>query len=70
MVEIIGWLATAIFAISYFVRRRDHMLAIQIAAAAIWIGYGVLLGAAPVIGANAIVACAAFLSLWRARGRG
>jgi hypothetical protein len=70
MAELIGWFAMAIFALSYFVRRREHMLAIQIGAATVWIAYGALLGARPVVVANAIVACAALVSIWRTRARG
>jgi hypothetical protein len=63
--DAIGWLATAVFAASYFARGRRAMLAVQMAAAALWIGYGVVTGAAPVIVANTIVVSAAGISLLR-----
>lgn len=52
----IGWLATAIFAASYFVRHPIRMRWVQAGAAACWIIYGILLQATPVIVANVIVA--------------
>jgi len=61
----VGWMATAVFAASYFVRARRQMLAIQIAAACLWVGYGLATKAGPVIAANLIVASSAALSLWR-----
>jgi hypothetical protein len=65
--ELLGWLATAVFAGSYFVRGRQRMLAIQMAGALLWVGYGLLVGAAPVIVANGIVLSAAVYSLARPR---
>lgn len=51
----IGWLATGIFAVSYFVHNPVRMRWVQAAAAACWITYGILLHATPVIVANVIV---------------
>jgi len=42
---------------------------IQAGAALVWIAYGLLLGAAPVVGANAAVAAIALLSLRRSGSR-
>jgi hypothetical protein len=53
--DVIGWLATSIFAVSYFVRGSATMRWVQASAAACWIVYGVLLHATPVIVANLIV---------------
>ena len=53
--NVIGWLATAIFAVSYFVRHPATMRWVQATAALCWIAYGVLLHATPVIAANVIV---------------
>ncbi len=56
MSDLVGWLATTIFAISYFVRNPVTMRWVQAAAALCWMTYGILLHAAPVIVANIIVA--------------
>ena len=55
MSDLIGWLATAIFCVSYFVRSPVIMRWVQAAAAICWIVYGVLLHAVPVIAANLLV---------------
>ena len=55
MSDLIGWLATAIFGISYFVRSPVTMRWVQAGAAMCWIVYGVRLHAFPVIAANLIV---------------
>jgi hypothetical protein len=62
VIDALGWIATAVFSASYFFRQPRAMLAIQISAALLWIGYGLLTTAAPVVVANGIVAAAA---LWR-----
>jgi hypothetical protein len=61
-IDAIGWGATAIFAVSYFVRQTRTLRRIQGAAAWLWIIYGIAAGAAPVIGANLIVVAAALAS--------
>ncbi len=55
MLSWIGWVATAVFAGSYFCRRPETLRRVQAAAAVLWVVYGVLLHAAPVIVANLIV---------------
>ncbi|MCX7604985.1 MAG: hypothetical protein N2036_12990 [Bryobacteraceae bacterium] len=65
--EWIGWTATAVFAASYLARDPRQLRLVQAAAAVLWIGYGVLKGAAPVIGANAAVTAIALISFWRSR---
>lgn len=65
MSDAIGWLATAIFGISYFVRNQAAMRWVQASAAVCWMLYGVLLHAAPVIVANVIVASLAGYSALR-----
>lgn len=67
MFEWLGWVATAIFAASYFCKRPDALRALQALAALLWIGYGVIIGAPPVIVANAVVAALAIFSAWRER---
>ena len=65
MSDLIGWLATAIFGISYFVRSPVAMRWVQAGAAMCWIVYGVRLHALPVIAANLIVATLAISSTRR-----
>jgi hypothetical protein len=65
MTEALGWVATAVFSASYFVRRRTTMLVVQIGAALLWLGYGALTRAAPVMVANGIVVAAALASIRR-----
>jgi len=64
MLESVGWLATAIFAGSYFCKEPTALRRLQAAAALLWIVYGVALAATPVIVANVIVASLALWSSW------
>ncbi len=63
----IGWVATAAFTSSYFTRNPIRIRAIQAVAAALWLAYGVIIGAMPVIVANILVVGAALFTLWRER---
>jgi len=65
MTNWIGWLATAAFAASYLAKSPTTLRRVQAAAAVLWIVYGIALGAAPVIAANAVVAAMALLSTRR-----
>lgn len=67
MSEWIGWGATAVFVGSYGFRRPSATRAAQMIGACLWISYGVLLNARPVILANALVVGAATLSILRDR---
>ncbi len=69
MLDWIGWLATAIFTCSYFCKRPVTLRIIQALAALVWIGYGILINAPPVIVANMVVAAAAAYSARRQHGR-
>ena len=60
--DAVGWAATAVFTLSYFVRKPSAMLRVQSAAACLWMAYGLAIGSAPVIVANVIVAVAALYS--------
>jgi inner membrane protein len=62
MTDSIGWVATALFAASYFCKRPGALRRVQALAALLWIGYGVLLHAWPVIIANLVVAGVALYS--------
>ena len=61
----IGWVATAVFASSYLCREAASLRRVQAAAAVLWVVYGVLIQAAPVIVANLIVAGVAIASSLR-----
>jgi len=61
----IGWVATAVFACSYLCRDATSLRRVQAAAAVLWVVYGVLIQAAPVIVANLIVAGVALVSSLR-----
>lgn len=65
MYDWIGWVATAIFAISYFYKQASTLRRIQGLAALLWLAYGVLIHAMPIIVANAVVAAVAVFSSFR-----
>lgn len=60
-----GWVATALFALSYFSKQAVRMRLLQALAALVWIAYGIRLQAPPVIVANLIVAALASYSAWK-----
>jgi hypothetical protein len=62
MLSWIGWVATAVFAGSYLCKDPAALRRVQAAAAVLWVIYGALIGAAPVVVANIIVAGAALYS--------
>ena len=66
-VEVLGWIATALFVGSYFARRAETLVRVQIAGALLWVVYGALVRAPPVVAANVLVMAAA---AWKARRRG
>ena len=55
----IGWIATAVFSCSYFAKNSGRLRIIQAVAAIMWVVYGLLIHAMPVVIANLIVALAA-----------
>jgi hypothetical protein len=59
VVDYLGWAATAVFVASYFCKEPAAMRRVQMAGAAMWIAYGVLMHAAPVVVANLLVLSAA-----------
>jgi hypothetical protein len=72
VIDAIGWVATAVFLASYSCSDPRKLRLMQAAAALLWVGYGVLLHAVPIIVANLLVAgVAAYSALQgfrRARG--
>jgi hypothetical protein len=57
-VESLGWAATAVFVASYFTRAAV-LKRVQMAGALMWVGYGLLVQAWPVVAANLLVFAAA-----------
>ena len=66
MLAWIGWVATAVFAGSYLCKDPAALRRVQAAAAVLWVIYGGLIGALPVVVANLIVAGVA---LWSSLAR-
>jgi hypothetical protein len=60
-IEALGWVATAVFVASYFFKKPETLVRVQIAGALLWVVYGALVHAAPVIAANLLVVGAAAL---------
>jgi hypothetical protein len=60
--EWIGWVATAAFASSYLFKRPEALRRVQAAAALLWVTYGVIIHAFPVVVANVVVAAMAIFS--------
>ena len=69
MLEWIGWLATAVFAASYFCRQPVYLRRLQALAATFWIVYGLVIKAPPVVAANVVVAALALYSSRRGRAK-
>lgn len=58
-IECLGWAATGVFGSSYFFARPSLLRGVQMLGALLWIGYGLLINASPVIVANVLVFSAA-----------
>jgi hypothetical protein len=65
MTEYLGWSATAVFVGSYFFGRADAIRRVQMAGALLWVLYGVLIDAYPVVVANLLVFGAAAWTMTR-----
>jgi hypothetical protein len=65
-VEILGWAATAVFVASYFTR-ASLLTRVQMIGALMWIAYGALQHALPVVVANLLVFAAAGWTARRSR---
>lgn len=71
MTEYLGWTATAVFVSSYFFQRPAVLRLMQMSGALLWVLYGVLIGALPVVAANLLVCAAACWTVLRSgRSRG
>lgn len=60
--EWIGWVATAFFASSYFFKQAGVLRKVQAGAALLWVIYGLIIHAFPVVVANLVVASVALYS--------
>jgi hypothetical protein len=67
MTDPLGWIATALFAGSYFFTRPESLRRAQMAGAVLWVAYGLLMHAPPVVAANLLVLLAAAWTGWRSR---
>jgi hypothetical protein len=65
-IDCLGWAATAVFVGSYFFARPSRLRGAQMLGALLWMSYGVLIKASPVIVANMLVFSAAAWTLIRA----
>lgn len=64
-IQLLGWAATAVFVGSYFFARPSLLRGVQMLGALLWITYGVLINASPVIVANVLVFAAAAWTTFR-----
>ena len=64
-IELLGWTATTVFVGSYFFSRPSVLRGVQMMGALLWVAYGVLIGASPVIVANVLVFSAAAWTVFR-----
>jgi hypothetical protein len=55
MIDSLGWAATAVFVGSYFCTRASVLKRVQMMGALMWVAYGLLTQAAPVVAANLLV---------------
>ena len=53
--DALGWVAATVFVGAHFFRRATVLRGIQMLGSVLWIIYGVLIAAKPVIGANVLV---------------
>jgi hypothetical protein len=67
VIEYLGWTATAVFVGSYFCS-PSVLKRVQMIGALMWVVYGVMIGASPVVAANLLVFGAAAITLARAPG--
>ncbi len=62
--DVIGWMATATFSLSYLFKTPVALRRVQALGAGLWLAYGVSIGSLPVIVANVIVVSMAIFSSW------
>jgi hypothetical protein len=59
LVDYLGWTATAVFVSSYFSSGATTLRRMQMAGSILWMAYGTIMHAAPVVAANLLVLAAA-----------
>ncbi len=64
-IDLLGWVATGVFVASYFFARPSLLRGAQMVGALLWVTYGVLINAYPVIVANVLVFSAAAWTAFR-----
>jgi hypothetical protein len=67
LVDYLGWIATGVFLFSYFCKSAAALRSFQMAGALLWIAYGIVIGASPVVVANVLVFAAAAWTAIRTR---
>ena len=67
MLDWLGWVATAVFGASYFCKRQVTLRLVQAFAAILWVAYGAMIHAMPVVVANLVVASIAIGSTFLRR---
>ena len=67
MTDYLGWAATTVFVGSYFCTKADALKRMQMIGALMWVAYGLLIKASPVVAANLLVFGAAGWTVMRAR---
>jgi hypothetical protein len=55
LIDYLGWIATAVFVGSYLCKGAASLKRVQMIGALMWVVYGLLLGATPVVAANLLV---------------
>jgi hypothetical protein len=55
LIEYLGWLATAVFVGSYLCKGSAALKRVQMIGALMWVVYGLVIGATPVVAANLLV---------------
>ena len=67
LADSIGWTATAVFTTSYLMTGQARLRRLQMAGASLWLTYGLVTQAPPVIGSNILVLSAACCAEYRQR---
>jgi hypothetical protein len=68
LIDYLGWAATAVFVGSYLCKRPQTLKRVQMLGALMWVAYGVLIQATPVVAANLLVFAAAGWALTHESG--
>ena len=55
LIDSLGWLATAVFVGSYLCKGSASLKRMQMIGALMWVVYGLVIGATPVVAANLLV---------------